>query len=112
LKSLGSELCLFKTANYVLKRDISEFENDVEDFEFPTDGLVLALDDLAYGESLGATQRHPKHSMAFKWKDISVLTKVRGMKWSVSQTGLITPVVLFDPVQLEGTEVKQQTFTH
>jgi len=96
-----------KVLNFELKHLIEHYTNEVENFEFPVDGLVLTLNDIEYGSSLGATARFPKHSMAFKWPDISALTTVIGMKWSVSGTGLITPVVLFDPVQLEGTIVKQ-----
>lgn len=108
LKSLGFRIVEHaKVANYKLKHEIEWFTNHVEDYEFPVDGLVLALDDLDYGESLGATARWPKHSLAFKWPDEMALTRVTGMKWSVSQTGLITPVVLLKPVVLEGTEVKQ-----
>jgi len=108
LESIGFKVVPFtKVVNYTLNKAINDYEKGVENFEFPTDGLVLALDDISYGESLGATMKHPKHSMAFKWEDISVITTVRGMKWSVSQTGLITPVVLLEPVQLEGTIVKQ-----
>ena len=91
----------------MLETEIENFTRDVETFPYPVDGLVLALDDLKYGEALGATAKYPKHSMAFKWADTTILTKVTGMKWSVSQTGLITPVVLFEHVPLEGTIVKQ-----
>lgn len=96
-----------KVLNFELIREIERYTSEVKDFEFPVDGLVLAIDDVAYGESLGATARFPKHSMAFKWPDEHKLTKVVGMKWSVSQTGLITPVVIFEPIALEGTIVKQ-----
>jgi DNA ligase (NAD+) len=96
-----------KVQNYTLKRIIEDCSESVKYFEYPTDGLVLALDDLEYGKSLGTTAKYPKHSMAFKWPDVMVLTHVIGMKWSVSQTGLITPVALLEPVELEGTTVKQ-----
>ena len=96
-----------KVLNFELKREIERYTSEVESFPFPVDGLVLALDNLSYGESLGATAKFPRHSMAFKWPDESALTKVTGMKWSVSQTGLITPVVIFKPVELEGTTVRQ-----
>jgi len=96
-----------KVLNFELKREIERYTKEVDTFEFPVDGLVLALDNIAYGESLGSTARFPKHSMAFKWPDEHRLTTVQGMKWSVSQTGLITPVVIFEPVELEGTTVRQ-----
>ncbi len=93
--------------NYELKAEINRYTQQVQNFEFPVDGLVLTLNDIHYGDSLGSTAKFPKHSLAFKWPDEMALTTVTGMKWSISQTGLITPVVLFEPVKLEGTEVKQ-----
>jgi len=96
-----------RVVNYELKKEIAWFSDAVESFEFPTDGLVLALNDLEYSDSLGFTAKYPKHSMAFKWVDTMARTRVVDMKWSVSQTGLITPVVLLEPVQLEGTVVKR-----
>jgi len=96
-----------KVVNYTLKHEIDKFTNEVEGFDYPVDGLVLTLDDLLIGKSLGSTAKFPRDSMAFKWPDISVFTKVRGMKWSVSPTGLITPVLLVTPVEIEGTTVKQ-----
>lgn len=108
LKTLGFRVVPYtKVLNFELKAEIDRYTREVEDFEFPVDGLVLTLNDIQYGDSLGATAKFPKHSMAFKWPDETALTTVTGMKWSVSQTGLITPVVLFKPVALEGTEVKQ-----
>jgi len=108
LKNLGFKVVFYvKVLNFELKSDIGRFTRAIERYEFPVDGLVLSLNDLKYGESLGSTAKYPKHSLAFKWPDEAALTTVTGMKWSVSQTGLITPVVLFRPVVLEGTEVKQ-----
>lgn len=108
LKKLGFRVVPHsKVLNFELKSEIERYTNEVANFEFPVDGLVLALNDIRYGESLGSTAKFPKHSIAFKWPDETVLTTVRGMKWSVSQTGLITPVVVFEPVTLEGTEVRQ-----
>ena len=103
----------FRTVEYVLttndglKAYIDQFTNDVEHYEFPVDGLVLSINDILYGGSLGATARFPKHSMAFKWPDEHELTTVTGMDWSVSNTGLITPIVIFEPIQLEGTVVRR-----
>lgn len=71
----------------------------------PTDGLVLTLDNIAYGKSLGTTGKFPKNSIAFKWKDDAVETTLRNIEWSASRTGLINPVAVFDPVELEGTTV-------
>ena len=93
--------------NFELKRMIETFTDEVKHYQYPVDGLVLALNNLKYGESLGSTAKFPKHSMAFKWPDEKKIAEVIGMKWSVSRTGLITPVVLFKPIALEGTIVKQ-----
>jgi len=93
--------------NFELHHEIDRYTKNVETFGFPVDGLVLALDDVIYGESLGGTARYPKHSIAFKWPDISVLSTVTGVHWSVSRTGLITPIVTFAPVEIDGTIVKQ-----
>ena len=108
LKKLGFRVVPHsKVLNFELKGEIERYTNEIQNFEFPVDGLVLTLNDIRYGESLGATAKFPKHSIAFKWPDEAALTTVTGMKWSVSQTGLITPVVIFEPVTLEGTTVKQ-----
>lgn len=96
-----------KVLNFELIREIERYTKEVSGFPYPVDGLVLALDNIAYGESLGSTAKFPRHSLAFKWPDEHKFSKVTGMKWSVSQTGLITPVVIFEPIELEGTIVKQ-----
>ncbi len=108
LSALGFDVVPYSNVlNFELQEEINHYTERVEDFDFPVDGLVLTLNDLAYAESLGQTARYPKHSMAFKWPDEHKLTRVQGMKWSVSQTGLITPVVIFEPIELEGTTVRQ-----
>lgn len=78
----------------------------------PTDGLVLTYDDIAYGKSLGITGKFPKHSIAFKWQDEAVETTIRNIEWSASRTGLINPVAVFDPVELEGTTVITRASLH
>lgn len=75
--------------------------------EIPTDGLVLTFDNIAYGKTLGMTGKFPRHSIAFKWQDDAVATILRDVEWSASRTGLINPVAVFDPVELEGTTVKR-----
>lgn len=108
LKNLGFEVVDHtKVLNFQLIHEIEKYTKKVDTYSYPVDGLVLTLDDIEYGESLGSTLRFPRHSLAFKWPDISTITKVKGMKWSVSKTGLITPVVIFEPVELEGTTVQQ-----
>ena len=86
---------------------VREFEKKVVSYEFPTDGLVATFNDIAYGQSLGTTGKFPKHSIAFKWKDDTEETILRDIDWSASRTGLINPVAVFDPVELEGTTVKR-----
>lgn len=86
---------------------IQNFSKKIEGNEFPSDGLVLLLNDIAYGQSLGRTAKFPRDSIAFKWKDETAETILREMEWSASRTGLINPVAIFDPVELEGTSVSR-----
>lgn len=79
----------------------------IEDNEFPSDGLVLVYDDIKYGKSLGKTEKYPRYALAFKWEDETAKTTLRNIEWSASRTGLINPVVEFDPVDLEGTIVSR-----
>ena len=83
------------------------FENKITTNDFPSDGLVLILDDIAYGNSLGHTSKFPRNAIAFKWKDEIADTKLTGIEWSASRTGLINPIALFEPVELEGTTVSR-----
>lgn len=86
---------------------VKNFSERIADNEFPSDGLVLLLDDIAYGLSLGRTAKFPRDSIAFKWQDETAETILREMEWSASRTGLINPVAIFDPVELEGTSVSR-----
>ena len=86
---------------------ISEYENKVADNPYPSDGLVVVLDDKAYGKSLGATAKFPRDAMAFKWRDQIAETTLKEILWSTSRTGLINPIAIFEPVSLEGTEVSR-----
>lgn len=90
-----------------LIQEVNKFETLVKSFPIPSDGLVLALDDLALAESLGETAKFPRHSIAFKWEDKEEETVLREIEWSPSRTGLLNPIALFDPVELEGTIVKR-----
>ncbi len=103
----------FETVEYV-KTDPAKIEDDVKSFEekipsndFPTDGLVLLLEDIAYGESLGSTSKFPRNAIALKWADETADTRLIGVEWSASRTGLINPVAVFEPVELEGTDVSR-----
>ncbi len=86
---------------------IEEFEKKIETYDIPSDGLVLTYEDIAYGQSLGRTAKFPRHSIAFKWADELRETILKEMEWSASRTGLINPVAIFEPVELEGTTVSR-----
>ena len=94
------------TANQ-LPEAIKWFENEIKENINPSDGLVLGYDDIEYGKSLGETAKFPRDSIAFKWKDEIRETTLRKIQWSASRTGLINPVAIFDPVELEGTTVSR-----
>ncbi len=86
---------------------VSLFEKKIEDYDIPSDGLVLTYEDIIYGQSLGRTAKFPRHSIAFKWADELRETTLQEIEWSASRTGLINPVAIFDPVELEGTTVSR-----
>ncbi len=86
---------------------VAYFAGAVRDNDFPSDGLVLTYDDIAYGESLGATAKFPRNAIAFKWADELAHTRLKYIEWSASRTGLINPVAVFEPVELEGTTVSR-----
>ena len=86
---------------------IAEFAKKVEDYNIPSDGLVLLYDDMEYGASLGRTAKFPRDSIAFKWADELQETTLSYIEWSASRTGLINPVAVFEPVELEGTTVSR-----
>lgn len=86
---------------------ISYFEQSIPDYDIPSDGLVLTYEDIAYGKSLGRTAKFPRDSIAFKWADELKETKLIDVEWSASRTGLINPVAIFEPVELEGTTVSR-----
>ena len=90
-----------------LPERVAQFAEQIEKNDFPSDGLVLVLEDLAYGKSLGRTAKFPRDSMAFKWADEQAVTHLQYVEWSPSRTGLINPVAVFDPVSLEGTTVSR-----
>ena len=83
------------------------FSEAISKNDNPSDGLVLLLEDIAYGESLGRTAKFPRNAIAFKWKDETAQTTLESIQWSPSRTGLINPVAVFDPVELEGTTVSR-----
>ena len=86
---------------------IATFEKRIETYDIPSDGLVLSYENVAYGRSLGRTAKFPRHSIAFKWADELRETTLLEVEWSPSRTGLINPVAIFEPVELEGTTVSR-----
>ena len=90
-----------------IDEEVEWFARHIETNELPSDGLVLVYDDIAYGQSLGATAKFPRDSFAFKWADEIRETTLKEIEWSPSRTGLINPVAVFEPVELEGTTVSR-----
>ncbi len=86
---------------------VERFEKKIETYDIPSDGLVLVYDDIVYGRSLGRTAKFPRNSIAFKWADELRETRLLEIEWSASRTGLINPVAIFEPVELEGTTVSR-----
>ena len=108
LESLGfTPVENFIVTKQTLKEKVLEFKDRVATYDIPSDGLVLTYNDTKYSNSLGTTAKYPKHSMAFKWQDETAQTTLREVYWSASRTGLINPVAVFDPVELEGTIVSR-----
>lgn len=108
LKQQGFDVVEYKmvTAD-TISQAVEEFAEAISDYEIPSDGLVLLLDDIAYGESLGRTAKFPRNAIAYKWADEVRETVLDHIEWSPSRTGLINPVAVFQPVELEGTTVSR-----
>ena len=108
LKSLGFEVVeYFKVDKTNIQDTVNSFKEKVKTYDIPSDGLVLTYNDIKYGLSLGSTAKFPKHSIAFKWQDETAKTNLINVDWSPSRTGLINPVAIFNPVELEGTIVSR-----
>ena len=108
LKGQGFEVVEYRVVTgETLDQTISYFEGAIESNDYPSDGLVALYDDIAYGDSLGSTAKFPRNSYAFKWADERKETVLTEMEWSPSRTGLINPVAIFEPVELEGTTVSR-----
>lgn len=90
-----------------IAKTVEWFSDKVKTNDFPSDGLVLLYDDIEYGDSLGSTAKFPRNAIAFKWADEVAKTRLLEMEWSASRTGLINPVAIFEPVELEGTTVSR-----
>lgn len=108
LENLG-----FETVEYLIvdknniEENVTKLENRITENDFGSDGLVLTFESISYSNSLGSTSKFPKHSIAFKWSDEIKETKLIDIEWSASRTGLINPIALFEPVELEGTTVSR-----
>ncbi|MDF1616559.1 NAD-dependent DNA ligase LigA [Petrocella sp. FN5] len=108
LGTLGFDVVPFKEVDrHNLLTQLDIFEKEIMGNDFASDGLVLTFDSKAYSESLGVTSKFPKHSIAFKWQDEIKETQLKSVEWRASRTGLINPIALFDPVELEGTTVSR-----
>lgn len=108
LEKQGFEVVEYKrvTENTIAEA-VKEFAEKIPQNDFPSDGLVVVMDDIAYGQSLGSTAKFPRNSIAFKWADEMAETTLLKIEWSASRTGLINPVAVFEPVELEGTTVSR-----
>ncbi|HHZ00557.1 MAG TPA: NAD-dependent DNA ligase LigA, partial [Tissierellia bacterium] len=108
LKNQGFSIVEFKKVDRENIEDtVKWFEDKIQDNDLPSDGLVLTYDDIEYGESLGTTAKFPRDSIAFKWRDEIRETTLLEIEWSASRTGLINPIAVFEPVDLEGTTVSR-----
>ncbi len=108
LRTLGFDVVEFKKVTAKTMEDIVlEFEQKIPKNDIPSDGLVLTYNDIAYGKSLGRTAKFPRNSIAFKWRDEIAKSHLLEVEWSPSRTGLINPVAIFEPVELEGTSVSR-----
>lgn len=108
LKNQGFQVVPYKRVNSEnIQEKVQEYAKEIETFDIPSDGLVLIYDDIKFGESLGRTAKFPRNGIAFKWKDETAMTTLKEIEWSPSRTGLINPVAIFEPVELEGTTVSR-----
>ena len=108
LKDQGFDVVEYRMVTRdTLDEAMEYFSGQVVKNDFPSDGLVALYDDIAYGDSLGTTAKFPRNSYAFKWKDEVRETTLKEIEWSPSRTGLINPVAIFEPVELEGTTVSR-----
>lgn len=108
LKEQGFEVVEYEKVNAeTIAAAVERFSKKIETNDFPSDGLVLLYDDIRYGESLGNTAKFPRNAIAFKWADEIAETTLKEIEWSASRTGLINPVAVFEPVELEGTTVSR-----
>lgn len=106
---VGHQIATAESFEKIFDSFKSRFYDEECKMDIPTDGLVLRYNDYQYGESLGRTDKFPKHSLAFKWEDETAVSVLTDIEWATSRSGVITPVAIFDPVELEGTTVSRAT---
>ena len=108
LRKYGFDIVKYvKVTKDTTVKAVEYFEELVKTYEYPTDGLVITIDNIAYGESLGTTSKFPRNAKAFKWKDEAEETELIDIEWSVGRTGAITPVAIFKPIEIDGTTVQR-----
>lgn len=108
MESQGFEVVERKlVTGQTMEEAVAFFAEKVKNYDYPSDGLVLMFDDIEYGLSLGRTAKFPRNGLAFKWEDEQAETTLKYIEWSPSRTGLINPVAVFEPVELEGTTVSR-----
>lgn len=108
MKSQGFDVVEYREVSAeTMEEAVGYFSESIEDYDIPSDGLVLMFDDIAYGVSLGRTSKFPRNGIAFKWADETAKTRLLTIEWSASRTGLINPIAVFEPVELEGTTVSR-----
>lgn len=108
LKNLGFDVVDYKMTDAKnIFDNVNWFKSNINNFDFATDGLVVTLDDINYSNQLGVTSKFPRDSIAFKWSDDTRLTKLLQIQWRVSRTGLINPIAVFDPIEIDGTKINK-----
>lgn len=108
LQEQGFDIVEYRKVNReTVAEAVAWFAEQIQTNDFPSDGLVLLMDDISYGESLGSTSKFPRNAIAYKWADETADTILKEIEWSASRTGLINPVAIFEPVELEGTTVSR-----
>lgn len=108
MKSQGFQVVEYRVVTRNSMEDaVKYFAGKIQTYDYPSDGLVLMFDDIEYGLSLGTTAKFPRNGIAFKWEDEQAETTLKYIEWSPSRTGLINPVAVFEPVELEGTTVSR-----
>lgn len=108
MRRMGFDVVTYREVTAAtMQENVQWFADHIRTNDYPSDGLVLLMDDIAYGESLGTTAKFPRNTIAFKWADETANTHLLEMEWSASRTGLINPVAIFEPVELEGTTVSR-----